>query len=182
MLDKGDVNIRELVKLIKDMVYLLDSASVFCNANAEGENVQEEQPSVQESTSSEQVPLITEQIPPGSTALVVHASKEKASEEKVSKEEPPFKILNSHIASFKQPHLSTLQRPPKDESKGKGIATENNPLKELIPLIDEGGSAPKMQNLGQFSSFGIHMSIEDARAQLEEMKRLNSLKVKKEES
>ncbi|GKA72010.1 reverse transcriptase domain-containing protein [Tanacetum coccineum] len=36
--------------------------------------------------------------------------------------------------------------PPRDESKGKGIATEENPLKDLIPLMDEGGSAPKMPN------------------------------------
>ncbi|GKC30107.1 hypothetical protein Tco_1037401 [Tanacetum coccineum] len=36
-LDKGDVNLWELINLINDMVYLLDSASVFRKANAEGE-------------------------------------------------------------------------------------------------------------------------------------------------
>ncbi|GJU13629.1 hypothetical protein Tco_1136025 [Tanacetum coccineum] len=36
--------------------------------------------------------------------------------------------------------------PPRDESKGKGIATEE-PLKELIPFMEEGGSEPKMPNL-----------------------------------
>nr|GEW97649.1 hypothetical protein [Tanacetum cinerariifolium] len=69
-----------------------------------------------------------------------------------------------------------------DESKGKGIVTKDNPLKELIPLMDEGRLAPKMINLKQFSTSGIQMSIEKAKAQLEEMKRLATLKVEKEKS
>ncbi|GKA74805.1 hypothetical protein Tco_0781107 [Tanacetum coccineum] len=72
--------------------------------------------------------------------------------------------------------------PPRDESKCKGITTEDNPMKELLPLMDKGGSAPTMQNLGQFSTFGIQMAMEDARAQLEEMKRMNALTANKEES
>ncbi|GKC95183.1 hypothetical protein Tco_1160625 [Tanacetum coccineum] len=55
-------------------------------------------------------------------------------------------------------------------------------MKELLPLMDKGGSAPTMQNLGQFSTFGIQMAMEDARAQLEEMKRMNALTANKEES
>ncbi|GJX91906.1 hypothetical protein Tco_0345232 [Tanacetum coccineum] len=42
MLEKGDVNLRELIKLMKDMVHLLDSASVFHKANAEGEKWEKE--------------------------------------------------------------------------------------------------------------------------------------------
>ncbi|GJS79118.1 hypothetical protein Tco_0728999 [Tanacetum coccineum] len=38
-LDKGDVNLLELVNLMKDMVFLLDSAKVFEKAKAEGEKV-----------------------------------------------------------------------------------------------------------------------------------------------
>ncbi|GKA44520.1 hypothetical protein Tco_0737244 [Tanacetum coccineum] len=38
-LDKGDVNLCELINLMKDMVRLLDSASVFEKAKAEGEKV-----------------------------------------------------------------------------------------------------------------------------------------------
>ncbi|GJY44111.1 hypothetical protein Tco_0432324 [Tanacetum coccineum] len=41
--------------------------------------------------------------------------------------------------------------PPKDENKGKGITTKENPLKELIPLIEQGGPDPEMINLQQFS-------------------------------
>nr|GEY44453.1 hypothetical protein [Tanacetum cinerariifolium] len=61
-LDKNDLRTKELVDLMNDMVYFLDSAQVFRKANAERE---------------------------------------------------------------------------KDERKGKGIATEENPLKDLIPLMDK---------------------------------------------
>ncbi|GJT81882.1 hypothetical protein Tco_1056224 [Tanacetum coccineum] len=37
LLEKGDVNLWELINLMKDMVHLLDSASVFRKANAKGE-------------------------------------------------------------------------------------------------------------------------------------------------
>ncbi|GKA50621.1 RNA-directed DNA polymerase, eukaryota [Tanacetum coccineum] len=72
--------------------------------------------------------------------------------------------------------------PPRDESKRKSIATEDNPMKELIPFMDEGGSALTMQNLRQFSTFGIQMSVKDVKAQLEEMKRLKALKTENEKS
>ncbi|GJZ33968.1 hypothetical protein Tco_0579404 [Tanacetum coccineum] len=99
------------------MAHLLDSASVFCKANAEGEKWEKANPdpdttdlnlqvpnSIQgehipnndemcsrgtticaRNTSSRQTPLITKQVPPESTALVVHASKEKDSEEKMKR-------------------------------------------------------------------------------------------------
>nr|GEU49754.1 retrovirus-related Pol polyprotein from transposon TNT 1-94 [Tanacetum cinerariifolium] len=95
-LDKGDVNLRDLINLMKDMVYLLDSASVFANLMLRGEKWEKEQPYVQETTSFEQTPSITEQVPPKSTTLVVHASEEKESEEKVSEEEPHSKRLKSN--------------------------------------------------------------------------------------
>ncbi|GJV74722.1 hypothetical protein Tco_1506306 [Tanacetum coccineum] len=73
--------------------------------------------------------------------------------------------------------------PPKDESKGKGIVTEENPLKDLIPLMDEGGSAPKMPNINSFStSEKGKMTIEEVKAQLQEMQRLAMLKQEKEKS
>ncbi|GJY11147.1 hypothetical protein Tco_0379332 [Tanacetum coccineum] len=176
MLDKGDVNIRELVNLVKDMVSLLDSALVFRKANAEGEkwektnlepqitdptqgDVQKEQPSGQEPKKSEQTPPIAEQVLPELTTLVVHAL-----EEKVSEEEPPSKrlkfLIPNPIISSPNPLKSILPQnitleqftdslfhttssrysptPPRDENKGKGIATKENPMEDLIPLMDEG--------------------------------------------
>ncbi|GJS24927.1 hypothetical protein Tco_0453559 [Tanacetum coccineum] len=101
--------------------------------------------------------------------MVVHALKEKDSKENISDEEPPSKrlkfLIPNPIISSPNPLRTILPQnislkqftdnlfqttssvfsptPPSDESKGKGIATEENPLKELIPLMDEGGSAKK---------------------------------------
>ncbi|GJW61329.1 hypothetical protein Tco_0110664 [Tanacetum coccineum] len=57
--------------------------------------------------------------------------------------------------------------PPKDESKGKGIATKENTLKELIPLKDDGGSAPKMPNLQQFNQLQNSKVSKDATMRIE---------------
>ncbi|GJV75122.1 hypothetical protein Tco_1506706 [Tanacetum coccineum] len=54
--------------------------------------------------------------------------------------------------------------PPKDESKGKGIVVEEEPLNPLLPLIEQSGSDPKMLNLDQFRISGKKMTLEDAQA------------------
>ncbi|GKF02786.1 hypothetical protein Tco_0029709, partial [Tanacetum coccineum] len=138
-------------------------------------SVKEEQPSVQETTSA---PPITKQAPLKLITLVVHASVEKDLEEKVSKEEPPSKRLNL----FKTTSSEYSSTPSKDESKGKGIATKENPMKGLIPLVEEGGSALQLLNLNQFSIFGKKMTLEDAQAQLAKMKRLADLKAEQEKT
>ncbi|GKC19813.1 hypothetical protein Tco_1021963 [Tanacetum coccineum] len=126
-------------------------------------SVQNEQPYVQEKTSSEQTPSITEQVPPKSTALVVHALEEKDSEEKKTSSE----------------YSST---PPIDENNRKGIATVEEPVKHLMPLIEQGESDTKMLNLQQFSISGKKITLEDAQAQLTEMKRLADLKAEQEKT
>ncbi|GJW97685.1 hypothetical protein Tco_0179493 [Tanacetum coccineum] len=62
--------------------------------------------------------------------------------------------------------------PLKVADKGKGIATEEEPLKQLIPLMEQGGSDPKMLNLQQFNISGKKMTLDDAKAQIVERKRL----------
>ncbi|GJT03440.1 DNA-directed DNA polymerase [Tanacetum coccineum] len=167
-----------------DMIFLLDSTSVFAKANAEGEKWETgEHLSVHELPSIEQSPPVTENTDQASyvsepaqttsSALVVHTPEEKASEDKASEKEPPSKRLNFLIPnlSTKSPtplssilpqnmtigqftnslFRTTLSEysltPPRDENKGKGIATEEEPMKLLMPLIEQGGSDPKMLNL-----------------------------------
>ncbi|GJZ38954.1 hypothetical protein Tco_0585517 [Tanacetum coccineum] len=132
MLDKGDVNIQDLVNLMKDMVYLFDSASVFRKANAEG----------------------------------------REGEQQLNNDETAKCLERTAICA----------RNHKDESKNKGIATEENPMKDLIPLMEKGGSALQMLNLNQFSISSKKMTLEDAQAQLAEMKRLADLKAKQEKT
>ncbi|GJY18416.1 hypothetical protein Tco_0389907 [Tanacetum coccineum] len=66
--------------------------------------------------------------------------------------------------------------------KGKSISNEEDPVKQLIPLMDEGGLAPKLPNLQHFCTSEGQMTIEEAKAQIEEIKRLEFLKDEKEKS
>ncbi|GKC55666.1 hypothetical protein Tco_1083264, partial [Tanacetum coccineum] len=157
-LDKGEIDIRELINLMKDMVHLLDSANVIKEAKAKGEKVSLKEDMAlelaKEAKAAEETkadpPPTSEQFPSVSSALIVDQLVEKAleennSEEKVLEEEPPFKRL-------------------KDDNKGKGIATEEEPVKQLMPLIEQEGTDPKMLNLHQFSISGKKMTLKDTQA------------------
>ncbi|GKC42230.1 hypothetical protein Tco_1059952 [Tanacetum coccineum] len=141
--------------------------------------------------SSEQAPPIIKQVPPDSTALVVYALKEKDSEEKVSDEEPPSKRIkflipnpitsSLNLLSLILPQNISLEQftdnlfqttsfeysltPHRNENKGKGIDIEEEPVKHLMPLIEQGGLDPKMLNLQQFSI------SDDLKAEQEKTKR-----------
>ncbi|GKA23960.1 hypothetical protein Tco_0709993 [Tanacetum coccineum] len=88
------------------------------------------------------------------------------------------------ILSPTPPRELTLLRdptPPRDESKGKGIATEE-PLKDVMPFMEEGGSIPKILIFKSFVILKGQLTQEDVMAQLKEMKRLAGLKAEKEKS
>ncbi|GJX11394.1 hypothetical protein Tco_0201253 [Tanacetum coccineum] len=71
--------------------------------------------------------------------------------------------------------------PPRDESKGKGIATEEPP-KDIMLFIEEGGSVPNMPNLKSFVLPEGTLSQEKFMAQLKEMKILVDLKEQEKKS
>ncbi|GJU28924.1 hypothetical protein Tco_1172513 [Tanacetum coccineum] len=141
-------------------------------------------------------PLVNEE-----NVLVLHALVEKSlevntSEKKVTDDEPPpdsakmtieqvtehLSKTTSSIFSPTPPKELTLPKdttPPRDESKEKGIATEE-PIKEIMPFMEEGGLAPKMPNFMPFSTLNGQMTNDDVMAQLKEMKRLADLKAEKE--
>ncbi|GJR15008.1 hypothetical protein Tco_0797660 [Tanacetum coccineum] len=70
----------------------------------------------------------------------------------------------------------------KRSDKGKAIATEEDPRKELIPLLEESGSSPKVSDLKSFNSDRGQMTFEKAKAQIEELRRIELLKAEKEKS
>ncbi|GJT44016.1 kinase-like domain, phloem protein 2-like protein [Tanacetum coccineum] len=70
----------------------------------------------------------------------------------------------------------------KQADKGKAIATEEDPTKTLIPFLEESGSSLKILDLNLFSSDGGQMTIEKAKAQMEELRRIELLKAEKEKS
>ncbi|GKB66092.1 hypothetical protein Tco_0927504 [Tanacetum coccineum] len=130
--------------------------------------------------------------------MVIHASEEKASDKETADDEPPTKRLkvliptptplrSIHPGPITNPTPRVLtpprdQTPPRDEKKGKDIVTKEEPLKQLIPLLEQGGSDPKMLNLQQFSIAGKKMTMEEAKKQLSAMKRLVDLKAAEEKS
>ncbi|GKA19460.1 hypothetical protein Tco_0699375 [Tanacetum coccineum] len=86
------------------------------------------------------------------------------------------------ITSFSfAPSPSKELTPPRDPSKGKGIAIEE-PMKELIPYIEEGGSDLKKLNKKPFVTAEGELSQKEYMAQIKEMKILANLKATKEES
>ncbi|GKD93901.1 hypothetical protein Tco_1373738 [Tanacetum coccineum] len=129
-------------------------------------------------TSSRTSPLVNEE-----NALVLHtsvvkASKENNLEKKVLDDEPPVKKLKFLITTpssipsptpLKELTLPRDQNPPRDESKGKGIATEE-PLKEIMPFMEEGGLVPKIPSFKSFVIPEGELTNEDVMAQLKEMK------------
>ncbi|GJS81595.1 retrovirus-related pol polyprotein from transposon TNT 1-94 [Tanacetum coccineum] len=101
-LDKNDVNLRELVDLIRDLVVLIDSTSASAKATPEGEKK-----STQENIKSGK--QSSEQAPPISTALVVHSLEEKGSQEKPTKDELSFKKLRFLVPNLKIPSPTPLK-------------------------------------------------------------------------
>ncbi|GJY05374.1 hypothetical protein Tco_0371314, partial [Tanacetum coccineum] len=207
-LDKADVNLHELVDLIRDLAILIDSASTSTKVSPEGEKT-----STQENKDSD----ITEPTPAQREQQPINTTPEPATAEE-AKEEPPVKkvkvimpdftisspiplksimpqgikppIINNNIPldQFTSSLFSTSSfefsptPPPKITDKGKSKATKEDSVKQLIPLMDEGGSTPKLPNLQQFSTSEVQMTIEEAKAQMEEINRLEFLKAEKEKT
>ncbi|GJZ55003.1 hypothetical protein Tco_0610196 [Tanacetum coccineum] len=164
--------------LPKELVRMIDPVPASPKADTEGENASTEPQSDQvkdnESTaeahkeqSSAQGEQSSNQAPPTLTDLIVHSSSE----------EPFAKKLNSESSDF------SLTSPPKAYDKGKGIASEDDQLKQLMPFMEQSRSVLKILNHHQFNAAGKSpLSIEKAKAQMEEIKRLDGLKAKKEKS
>ncbi|GJR27507.1 hypothetical protein Tco_1103739 [Tanacetum coccineum] len=150
----------------------------------------------------------SEQAHPILTALVIQSSKEEPPVKKVKVImpdftissptplksimpqgiKPPIIINNIPLDQFTSSLFSTsssefsLTPPPKITDKGKSKATKEDSVKQLIPLMDEGGSTPKLPNLQQFSTSEVQMTIGEAKAQMEEINRLEFLKAEKEKT
>nr|GEU61938.1 retrovirus-related Pol polyprotein from transposon TNT 1-94 [Tanacetum cinerariifolium] len=167
--------------------HVQDLRRVETMANAQGE-----QPPAQELMNVEQAPPVNEE-----SDMVLDASVEKSSEENTSKkivsdDEPPVKKLKFLIPTPSIPPPTPLNSimpeptqkeptPLRDESKRKGIATEE-PLKDIMPFMKERGSVPKILSFKLFFILEGQLTNEDVMAQVKDMKRLADLKAKKEKS
>nr|GEU87605.1 reverse transcriptase domain-containing protein [Tanacetum cinerariifolium] len=89
--------------------------------------------------------------------------------------------LSKTTSSVFSPSPPREPTPPKDESKRKGIATEE-PLKDIMPFMEERGSVPKIPSFKLFVISKGQLTNEDVMAQVKLMKRLANLKAEKEKS
>ncbi|GJW42857.1 hypothetical protein Tco_0071656 [Tanacetum coccineum] len=171
-IDKNDINLRELVDLIRDLVILIDTTSASAKVAPEGENM-----STQENKDLE---ITIPAIAYGEQHLM-NTTEPKTTEEeqppikkvKSSKEEPLVKKLKFYVPDFTIPSPQPLNSvmpqgirppiiinnipfdqytanlfssssfefsltpPPIVADKGKGISNEEDPIKQLMPLMDE---------------------------------------------
>ncbi|GJY68430.1 hypothetical protein Tco_0471412 [Tanacetum coccineum] len=104
----------------------------------------------------------------------------------------PVPLLQSSVEQFTNQLFGTTSSkflptppreptPPRDESKRKGIATEES-LKDIMPFMEEGGSIPKISSLKSFVLPEGPLSQEKVMALLKEMKRLADLKEQEKKS
>nr|GEZ29111.1 hypothetical protein [Tanacetum cinerariifolium]GEZ29121.1 hypothetical protein [Tanacetum cinerariifolium] len=119
---------------------------------------------------SSEAPLTTEPIPPVSFALIVQPLEGKASKERPSKDEPPIKRLKFLIPNPIIPSPTLLSSFSPQDFKQPVV------VNMTMPLIEKGGSDPKTLNLRQFSISGRKMTLEEAQAELTEMKSSEILK------
>ncbi|GJY81432.1 retrovirus-related pol polyprotein from transposon TNT 1-94 [Tanacetum coccineum] len=143
-----------------------------------------EQTSVQEQSKPKEAPPISEEEPPSKRLKFLIPNLSTTLPNPLSLILPQNITLDQFTSTlFNTTSSEYSPTPPRDESIGNGIATEENPLKDLIPLIDEGGPALKMPNVNPFStSEEGKMTIMEVKAQLKEMQRLAMLKQEKEKS
>ncbi|GJT44020.1 hypothetical protein Tco_0952735 [Tanacetum coccineum] len=180
---------------------------IFAKANAEGEKWEKnnlESPKSATYTKEEHKLDVNSKVQgehlsknKSENAMIIHTLEEKTSEDEPPSKKPKFEIpreilsltpLKSIMPQITTPIVinmpknqdsSTLSKPT---NKGKAIATEEDPTKALIPFLAEIGSSPKISDFKSFSSDGGLMILENAKAQLEEFRRIELLKVEKEKS
>nr|GEZ83208.1 hypothetical protein [Tanacetum cinerariifolium] len=160
MLDKADVDVRDLVDLIRELVILIDTEAASSKAAPE-----------REKKSTQEIKELEIKVP-----------------DPVQGEHQPPVVINMPLDQFIDSLFNTsssefsLTLPLIIANKGKGTATEEYLVNQLMPFIEQGGSAPKIPNLLQFSLFVKKMTLEEVIAQMEEIKRLELLKSEKEKS
>ncbi|GKC53195.1 hypothetical protein Tco_1075940, partial [Tanacetum coccineum] len=179
------VHLQEELSKMTTLVSLMASTEVIQKTTAEGEK-DKEKPNEVNDQELEQANIQGElnvEMVNTETTMIVHSSEGKGSEEKKADEsesdddEPIAKRLKVLIPTPKPlqsiiPDPSRDLTPSRDPSKGKEIATEEDPLKQLVPFLEQSRSDPKAINLHQFSEYGKKMTLKEAHEQIMYLKRI----------
>ncbi|GJS32018.1 hypothetical protein Tco_0530400 [Tanacetum coccineum] len=189
-ISKYSSSFQDMQTQLQDVKDLLESA-VIIDETAEGEKKLKDKNSIPALTQGEH--QTAENITPPEPApetqgdlayneLTLPISKTKVNEESAIVLYNPEKDLLFGTTSSKfSPTPLREPTPPRDKSKGKGIANEEPP-KYIMSFIEEGGSVPKIPNLKSFILLEGTLSQEKFMAQLKEMKRLADLKEQEKKS
>ncbi|GKB69285.1 hypothetical protein Tco_0930697 [Tanacetum coccineum] len=160
-LEKGELDICELINLMKDMVCLLNSANVFKEAKAEGEKVSFEEDMALElaeeakTKAAEEAKANIQGEPQPINTISSKEDNVEAQEKLLSVQAAPstepIRSGSSALIVYPSEEKTTSSEysptPPRDDNKEKGIAIDEEPAKHLMPLIKQGSSDPKMLNL-----------------------------------
>ncbi|GJS62177.1 retrovirus-related pol polyprotein from transposon TNT 1-94 [Tanacetum coccineum] len=154
---RKSIKLKDLRIMFKDMVSLLEVAEVFKKANAEGEKWEKNNPeSTAEEKDAQHPDQSKEEQDSGATIVAISLLEDTKKE---TNDEPSAKKLKFLIPPSSIPSPTPLKSimpeppkptPPRDESKGKGIATEES-LKDIMPFMEEGGSVLKISSLKSFT-------------------------------
>ncbi|GJZ47757.1 hypothetical protein Tco_0601589 [Tanacetum coccineum] len=149
-------------------------------------NAQGEQPPAQELLNVEQAPLsmnkmLCQETKVLNSNIVINSLKSILTEPIQKPDATKITIEHKTTSSIFSSTSPRDPTPPKDESKWKDITNEE-PLKEIMPFMEEGCSIPKITSLKSFVILEGKLTNEDVMAQVKEMKRLANLKAKKEKS
>ncbi|GJW40428.1 retrovirus-related pol polyprotein from transposon TNT 1-94 [Tanacetum coccineum] len=172
-LDKS-ISLNDLKPMFKDMFSFLEAAEVFKKANAGAQvipNAQQAPPVHKEKalvlhTSEEKIsgekntddepPLkklkflipTSSEIPSPTPLNSIMPELQKPDANKMTMDQFTEHLTNTTSSIF-SPSPPREPTPPRDEQKGKGIATED-PIKDIMPFMEEGGSAPKIPSFKSF--------------------------------
>ncbi|GJV16232.1 hypothetical protein Tco_1361555 [Tanacetum coccineum] len=190
--EKNVADIHELVKLTREVVCLMDLVPASVRADNKGEKESQAQPTLAEEVptpaqeehktsddpETKKLKVVMEDIPIPSPTLL------NSIRPPVIINNIPFEQFSANLFSSSSSEFSPILPPNMtDKGKRKALVSDDDQMKQAMPLIEEGGSAPSLSNLHQFRTTGEGpLTIEEAKLHIQEIKRLADLKAEKEKS
>ncbi|GJS02120.1 hypothetical protein Tco_0318628 [Tanacetum coccineum] len=159
--EKNAADIHELVELAREVVRLMDLVPASARADNKGEKESQAQPTLAEEVptpaqgehktsddpATKKLKVVMEDIPIPSPTLL------NSIRPPVINNNIPFEQFFVNLFSLSSSEFSPIP-PPKmtDKGKSKALASDDDKMKQAMPLIKEGGSAPSLSNLHQFKT------------------------------
>ncbi|GJU01307.1 retrovirus-related pol polyprotein from transposon TNT 1-94 [Tanacetum coccineum] len=170
-LEKIAANLHELVGLVSQLVRIVDLVAPPISAATEGEKESQAQAQSELEPAMEKPKVVIDIPIPAPTPL-------NSIIDNIPYEQFTINLFSSGSSEF------SPTPPPSMVDKGKGIAqTSDDDQQKLLSYMEGGGLTPTLLNLHQFRIAGEGpLTLEEAKLQMQEIKRLADLKAEKEKS